>query len=159
MGIISTLSNISTFRLLLVLGFALGLSACEIDDRVLCDDNEVSQDETPHCPQEDSEAQSFKVQYTTANGTRPDGRYGFTPSGSATTDDLAEAEAWLTIQYVLDTSPVYVNFEANEILHYRGNICGPGFTLRKGLGDFRVIGVRRTGATTFDYDIELTCID
>lgn len=158
MGISSTLSTIP-LRALLGMTLAFALSACEIDDRVICDDNEVSQDETPHCPADNIDSQSFKVQYTTANGTRPDGRYGFTPSGSAVTDDLAEAEAWLTLQYVFDTSPAYVNFEANEILHYRGNICGPGFALRKGLGDFRVIGVRRTGATTFDYDIELTCID
>ncbi len=157
MGIFSTSSPIP-IRFLWLISLMGFLTACEIDDRVLCDDNGVSQNDTAHCPVDEPEIQSFKVHYTTANGTRPDGRYGFFPSGAAVTDALAEAEAWTALQYAFDTSAAFVGFEAAEIQHFRGQICGAGFTLRKGLGDFRVIGVRRTGANTFDYDIELTCV-
>ncbi len=157
MGIFSTSSPIP-IRLFLAISLMGLLTACEIDDRVLCDDNEVSQNDTTHCPTDDNGIQSFKVHYTTANGNRPDGRYGFVPSGAAVTDAMAEAEAWTALQYTFNTTQAYVTFEAGEILHYRGQICGYGFSLRNGLGDFKVIAVRRTGAHTFDYDIELTCI-
>lgn len=142
-------------KMLLALSLMGLLTACEIDDTVLCDDTDASLSET--CPGAVPGSIVFKVHYTTANGNRPDGRYGYVPTGAATTDAMAEAEAKGVIQYVFNTVPAYLIAETAEIAHYRGNICGHGFVLQRGLGDFRVTNVRRTGANTFDYDLELTC--
>ena len=156
MGIYGTYSQLPIRALFLLAIMAL-LTACEIDDAALCDDQYPSQNDTA-CQSPIGQPLSFKLEYTTANGTRPDGRYGYTPSGAAATDADAEAECQAVLQSVFDSTPAAIDFEASEIVQYRGNICGAGFTLRHGLGDFKVKRVRRTGANTFDYDLELTCI-
>lgn len=135
---------------------AMLLCACEIDDRALCESEDASQNEAS-CPEPSHRTYSFKVDYTTANGNRPDGRYGYWPTAFATTDAEAEAEALQALQYTFNTTQSYVNSEASEIVYYRGNICGTGFTLKHNLGDFVVKQVRRTGPHSFDYDLELTC--
>ncbi len=153
MGITGTFLPLP-LRALMAMALTALLSACEIDDTVLCDDQDASQSET--CPEVIPYVE-FKVQYTTADGNLPAGRFGFVPSGAAVTDELAELEAHLALQYVFNTNPAFIEIEKDEIVHYRGNICGAGFVLRHGLADIHVKRTRRTGANTFDYDLELTC--
>lgn len=142
--------------MLLSLAVVTFLTACEIDDTALCDDQDAAQSETCKYAARPSTS-SFKIQYTTADGTMPQGRYTYVPSGGAATDSQAEAECKDDLQHMFDTDSGYLNGETGEILYFRGNICGAGYTLRHGLGDYRVTNVRRTGLQTFDYDLELTC--
>ena len=142
-------------RLLLALATTLSLAACEIDDTVLCDDPDMSKNDTA-CQQLNN-PQSFTLTYTTANGTIPSGRYYYVASPAATSDALAEEECRTVLQNLLNTSSTYLQGELAELAQYRGAICGPGYELLSDLGDLRVKSVRRVSANQYDYDLELTC--
>lgn len=101
--------------------------------------------------------QVVHVEFQTANGTRPDGRYGFYPSVSANTQAKRDAEAMAALQGAYDTSADFVNSTISEIKIMKPDICYPGFVLQSGLGDVRVIRVNEPNPNAWDYRMLVTC--
>lgn len=150
-------------HILMRAAFALSLAAlpgCLVDDPAPCTIQD-SQYPDPECltHEDPAEPLQFKVTYTTANGTRPDGRYGYFPPNGVTVSQ-AETLAKHALQFAFNTSQAYVDFEVAEIAHYRGDVCGTGFRLKDKIGEIRVKKTRQ-GVTVnqYDYDLELTCIE
>lgn len=133
---------------------AIGMMGCLYDDPSPCTiKDDITPD--PRCVQSTPQ-DSFKVEYVTANGTVPSGRYGFVESNGLNVSQ-AETECKHALQYVFNTDISYVNFELNEVNFYRGNICGAGYHVKSDLGDIKVKRTRKTGVHTYDYTLELTC--
>lgn len=135
---------------------ALGLTGCFINDPPPCT---IQDDYSPEavCNEERGIPFTFKVEYNTADGTRPDGRYGFFEA-SGLNQSEAEASCKSVLQNVFNSSRNYIDFEAAEIQYYRGNICGDGFRMLTGLRDIKVKRVRKISHGHFDYDLEITCV-
>lgn len=134
----------------------VSLSGCMIDDPPPCT---IQDDVAPDAACSESGGSSpfsFKVEYTAADGHRPDGKYTYVES-SGLTNSQAEAEAKIALQNTLNTSSSYVATEVNEITYYRGNICGSGYRLKSGLSQLKVKRIRKIGSHSYDYDLELTC--
>lgn len=136
----------------------VSLTACMIDDPPPCTIQDSVAPDDVCSDSSGSNPFSFKLEYTTANGTRPDGRYNYSESAGLTSSQ-AELETKVVLQNVFNTSSAYVALEVNEISYYRGNICGLGYHLKSGVGQITVKRVRKAGVHRYDYDLELTCVE
>lgn len=134
---------------------AFCLTGCFVDDPPPCT---IEDDVAPEaeCTANYVPEITFKVEYTTANGTIPSGRYSYNES-SGSNSSQAETECKRALQTVFNTDQSYIDLEVLELQYYRGNICGTGFRLKSRAGEVRVKRVRKTGAHLYDYDLEFTC--
>lgn len=133
---------------------ATGLVGCLINDPSPCTiKDDIAPD--PRCSA-DAPDYSFKVEYVTANGTIPGGRYTYNATSGLNVSQ-SETECKQALQYVFNTDQSYVDFELAEVAYFRGNICGDGHWLKSSKGDIRVKRTRKTGANTYDYTLELIC--
>ncbi|MGE4132156.1 MAG: hypothetical protein AB7F86_11000 [Bdellovibrionales bacterium] len=139
---------------LLVGLFSLGLPACMINDLPACEVKNPDGQYDDSCSK--SSGTSFNIEYKTADGHRPDGRFNF-PLAPGVGSTEADLQAKNAIQAKFDFSPQYLQSELDEIAYYRGNICGEGYRLLASLGDIKVLKVRRTNTSHFDYELLLTC--
>lgn len=138
----------------------LVFSGCLVDDPAPCTIKDEITPE-PECltPAEPEERLEFKVEYTTANGTRPDGRYGFSPTPGLTISQ-SEVQCRHALQFVFNTDQAFVDAELAELQFYRGDVCGNGFRLKSKKGEIRVKKVRQgISSQQYDYDLELTCTE
>jgi hypothetical protein len=127
---------------------------CLIDDPSPCTiKDDVSPD--PRCVESVPE-QVFKVEYVTADGTIPSGRYAFV-AASGLTNSQAETACKHELQWLFNTDQNQVDLELLEVAYFRGNICGAGFRVKNQKGDIKVKRTRRAGANSYDYTLELTC--
>lgn len=153
-------------------GLSISLIGCKTQSQAASSDTSLlsvpgcfspgqSEDYNPHCEDQTPPSTEFEIKriaYTTANGSRPDGRYGYWPA-EGTSQELAEAEVMAILQHNNDTNQEWVDWEISEALYYLGNPCGDNsWTLSSELGSITVTAVRQ-GATRnqYDYDLLLTC--
>lgn len=147
-----------------------GLTGCksETDDSLVstlasvpgCDSQGDSAAHNPNCLTDQPSAIEYEykqIPYTTANGLRSDGRYGYWPADGVSQEE-AEAQAKALLQYNNDHIQHWVDWELSEVAYFLGNPCGDSWTLSNNLKSITVTEVRQgVNRNVYDYDLLLTC--